>query len=216
MVTWLPEQRRAYASPHEEAVAAAAALDAVDAASRGLPPPEAALPSTQPGFSAGRPHFAVLRSNERVTAAGHAQDVRLLDLDLGGSGLQYQPGDVIAVWPQQREGSVGAFMQRCGLDPDAWVRVEAAHAAGGGADGGARVAAVVRVGALVAGALDVDSASPRRALFEALRHFAAAGGRERERLAYFASPQGRDDLHEYNRREGAPHGLDGRVGFELI
>jgi len=55
---------------------------------------------------------------------------------------------------------------------------------------------------LVAGALDVNGASPRRYFFEVLRHF-AAGEAEVERLEYFASPEGRDDLFRYNQREGA-------------
>lgn len=44
----------------------------------------------------------------------------------------------------------------------------------------------VQLRALVAGALDVDSASPRRYFFEVLSHF-ATDAVERERLQYFAS-----------------------------
>ena len=60
----------------------------------------------------------------------------------------------------------------------------------------------VRLGALIAGALDVAGASPRRFFFEVLRHF-AKDERERERLQYFSTPEGRDDLYRYNQREGA-------------
>jgi sulfite reductase alpha subunit-like flavoprotein len=60
----------------------------------------------------------------------------------------------------------------------------------------------VRLGALVAGALDVAGASPRRFFFEVLRHF-ATDERERERLQYLSTPEGRDDLYRYNQREGA-------------
>lgn len=59
----------------------------------------------------------------------------------------------------------------------------------------------VRVGALVAGALDVHGASPRRFFFEMLSHFTSAP-HEVERLQYFASAAGRDDLAQYNQREG--------------
>lgn len=45
------------------------------------------------------------------------------------------------------------------------------------------------------GILDVSGASPRRYLFQVLQHFAAAA-HERERLAFFASPEGRDELYE--------------------
>jgi len=67
----------------------------------------------------------------------------------------------------------------------------------------------VRLRALVAGVLDVAGGSPRRFLFEVLAAHAAEP-REAERLAYFGSPAGRDDLALYNQREGArpaPHAL---------
>lgn len=59
----------------------------------------------------------------------------------------------------------------------------------------------MRLGALVAGACDVTGASPRRYFFEVLRHFATEE-HETERLQYFSSPEGRDDLYRYNQREG--------------
>jgi len=60
----------------------------------------------------------------------------------------------------------------------------------------------VRLRALVAGVLDVAGGSPRRFLFEVLAAHAGEP-REAERLAYFGSPAGRDDLVLYNQREGA-------------
>ena len=59
----------------------------------------------------------------------------------------------------------------------------------------------MRVGDLVAGALDVAGASPRRFFFEVLRD-SAADPVEADRLAYFASPDGREALAQYNQREG--------------
>ncbi|XP_019452083.1 PREDICTED: NADPH-dependent diflavin oxidoreductase 1-like [Lupinus angustifolius] len=48
--------------------------------------------------------------------------------------------------------------------------------------------------------MDVASASPRRYFFEVMSFFATAE-HERERLNYFASPEGRDDLYQYNQKE---------------
>lgn len=116
------------------------------------------------------------------------QDVRQLDVELGPDGPSYQPGDVLAMVPQQPAAAVQALLARCGWDAGAWVRVEpaAAPAAGscgdrsGGGDGSPAPSAVVQVGALVAGALDVNGASPRRFLFQVLSPRAAfrpaAGG----------------------------------------
>ncbi len=59
----------------------------------------------------------------------------------------------------------------------------------------------VRIGALVQGILDIGSASPRRYFFEVLQHFATAE-LEVDRLEYFATPEGRNDLYTYNQKEG--------------
>ena len=53
----------------------------------------------------------------------------------------------------------------------------------------------------MAGALDVAGASPRRFFFEVLRD-SATDPVEADRLAYFASPDGREALAQYNQREG--------------
>ncbi len=68
-----------------------------------------------------------------------------------------------------------------------------------------------RVGDVVAGVLDVSGASPRRFFFEVLRHF-SADPVEADRLAYFASPDGREALAQYNQREGVK-GVPRRLCF---
>ena len=55
--------------------------------------------------------------------------------------------------------------------------------------------------ALVRGILDISGASPRRYFFEVLQHFATAE-LEVDRLEYFATPEGRNDLYTYNQKEG--------------
>ena len=59
----------------------------------------------------------------------------------------------------------------------------------------------MRVAALVRGILDISSASPRRYFFEVLQHFATAE-LQVDRLEYFATPEGRNDLYTYNQKEG--------------
>lgn len=44
--------------------------------------------------------MAPLLVNKRVTQRDHFQDTRLLEFDLSESGLQYQPGDLLAVFPR--------------------------------------------------------------------------------------------------------------------
>ncbi|EIE26765.1 riboflavin synthase domain-like protein [Coccomyxa subellipsoidea C-169] len=149
------------------------------------------------GYGPWRPYMARVLKNERITAEDHFQDTRHIEVDLGDSGLAYQPGDLLAVFPQQRESALQDFLHRTRLDPDDWVRIQPA-------DPAARVASAdveVRVAALVAGVMDVAGASPRRFFFEVLRCFTRDRA-QAERLAYFASPAGREDLSKYNEREG--------------
>ena len=75
--------------------------------------------------------MAPLTCNQRITAPNHFQDTRHLEFDLSGSGIQYDPGDLLAIFPQQSPTAVSAFLQRTGLNPDAWVSIEAADAAEG-------------------------------------------------------------------------------------
>ena len=82
-----------------------------------------------------------------------------------GQGLLYSPGDILHTWPQQNPALLAAFYERCHLDPEAAVRVEAADVAStNGGPGGEPRAVTVR--ALVSECLDVTSASPRRYFFE--------------------------------------------------
>lgn len=223
----------------QQAAAAAAAFRRLEAQALGMPPttgssdaaasapgPYSAhnskLQQSQQPFAPPhgpwRPYFAPLLRNERMTAAAHFQDTRHLEFDLSGSGLTYEPGDLLAVLPHSPAEAVDALLSRLGLDGDAVVRVELAAAAAPGASpaataagsrdgkGGsstaqappAAVTAPLR--ALVQGVLDVAGCPPRRFFFQVLRRFATAA-HEVERLAYFASAAGRDDLYDYNRRE---------------
>ncbi|CAM6079491.1 unnamed protein product [Sphagnum tenellum] len=148
------------------------------------------------------PVFAQLLKNQRLTKDDHDQDVRHIELDLGNSGAQYVPGDILTLLPRQNPTSVEKFLKHCGLDPDAYVTVEAADCDTSAADekGDVPKRQPILVKTLVEAVMDVDSASPRRYLFEVMSHFAGAE-HERERLVYFATPEGRDDLYRYNQRE---------------
>eukprot|EP00798_Chlamydomonas_sp_ICE-L_P025328 gene25328-10984_t len=146
------------------------------------------------------PFRAPVLVNEKMTSANHFQDVRHISVSLVGSGLQYEPGDLLAVMPQSSQSAVDALVDRLGLDADAEVQVEAASAEGLPPR---TETEVVRssVRDLLAAVVDVAGASPRRFFFEVLQHFAESE-LEKSRLEYFASAEGRDDVYRYNAREG--------------
>lgn len=235
-VTMLPNNpplvgRKKYNSNYEAAVAAAAAVDSLDAVISGLLPATSLLSSSSSSigaegsgrYSAAHPVFAMLEKNERVTSETHFQDVRLLNFSFPSIAstldtvanteeaklVEFEPGDIIAVWPQQREESIKALCSRCELDPEAWVAITPPQEQNlntnnrNNLDGSSDLSStiVLQIGSLIAGVLDVDSAIPRRSFFQALAQHCPPG-LHADRLKYFASAQGRDDLHEYCRREG--------------
>ncbi|TAN04709.1 MAG: assimilatory sulfite reductase (NADPH) flavoprotein subunit [Rhodanobacteraceae bacterium] len=72
-------------------------------------------------WSAARPFRAELLANQRITADGSSKDVRHLELDLAGSGFDYEPGDALGVLPRNSEPLVAALLDALHLDGDAAV-----------------------------------------------------------------------------------------------
>lgn len=134
-----------------------------------------------------------------------AYEIVLLKLEMGTQGARYVPGDILTLLPSQNQASIVKFLSRCGLDGDTFVTVEAADSdvctitqAEGVEFMSKKTAVPLRT--IIEALMDIDSASPRRYFFEVMSHFAQAE-HEKERLQYFATPEGRDDLYRYNQRE---------------
>lgn len=81
------------------------------------------------GCGPGRPYLARMLTNHRITAASHFQDVRHIEFELEPGSLAYEPGDLLAVLPQQPPAVVRQLLLRLGLDPQAVVRIQLAEAA---------------------------------------------------------------------------------------
>jgi sulfite reductase alpha subunit-like flavoprotein len=129
----------------------------------------------------------------------------LLKLGLDAQGPRYAPGDILTLLPSQNQESIDKFLGRCGLDGDSFVTVEATDSdvctiTEADNVGFTSKKTAVPVRTIVEALMDIDSASPRRYFFEVMSHFAKAE-HEKERLQYFATPEGRDDLYRYNQRE---------------
>eukprot|EP00775_Hariotina_reticulata_P011858 gene11858-12002_t len=138
----------------------------------------------------------------RVTSPDHFQDTRHIEFDIRRSGLeQYQPGDLLAVFPRTPPADVEAALVRLGLNGDALVRIEAANQAYG--VGGSQQQQQQTISRAVCEApvrAVLQEPPPRRYLFQVLSHF-TSDSMQQERLRYFASAEGRDDLYRYNQRE---------------
>uniref|UniRef100_UPI0033429F1B assimilatory sulfite reductase (NADPH) flavoprotein subunit n=1 Tax=Castellaniella defragrans TaxID=75697 RepID=UPI0033429F1B len=72
----------------------------------------------QPGkVTRDQPFQAELLLNQRITGRDSDKDIRHIELSLEGSGLHYEPGDALGVWPVQDEALVARVIQAAGLDP---------------------------------------------------------------------------------------------------
>ncbi len=72
-----------------------------------------------------RPFAAELLGNQRITGRGSDRDVRHLEFSIeeaaAHSGLDYEPGDALGVWPQNPPQLVDAILRELDLDGDAVV-----------------------------------------------------------------------------------------------
>jgi sulfite reductase (NADPH) flavoprotein alpha-component len=62
-------------------------------------------------------------ANQRITGRGSDRDVRHVEFSLEGSGLHYEPGDALGVWPVNPPRLVDAVIDTLQLDGDAAVAI---------------------------------------------------------------------------------------------
>ncbi|KAL0899605.1 hypothetical protein Bca101_083566 [Brassica carinata] len=138
--------------------------------------------------------------NEVLTKAGSTKDVRHLAFQFVSSSIKYEVGDVVELLPSQDSSAIDAFIERCDLDPESFITVCPREAENNGSCGEVNTYVPTKVKTFVELTMDVTSASPRRYFFEVMSFYATAE-HEKEKLQYFASPEGRDDLYNYNQKE---------------
>ena len=73
------------------------------------------------GFGRERPFLAQVLENFSLNGRGSDKETRYLKLSLEGSGLSFEPGDSLGIYPQNRPGSGG--------------RIDRPHAMESGGDG---------------------------------------------------------------------------------
>ncbi|QIM50422.1 assimilatory sulfite reductase (NADPH) flavoprotein subunit [Pusillimonas sp. DMV24BSW_D] len=66
-------------------------------------------------YSRNHPFQAELLLNQPVVGRGSVKDIRHIELSLEGSGLHYEPGDALGIWPKQDPALVQAVLQATGL-----------------------------------------------------------------------------------------------------
>lgn len=147
------------------------------------------------------PYMLQMVKNQRLTEECSDRDVRHFELDDPSSAISYKIGDALEILPSQTPSAVDAFIERCNLDPDCYVTIQV-RSGDKVSKGSLKNGLIdrIKLKTFVALTMDIASASPRRYFFEVMSFFATAE-HEKERLQYFASPEGRDDLYQYNQKE---------------
>ncbi|MEO7757374.1 MAG: assimilatory sulfite reductase (NADPH) flavoprotein subunit [Dokdonella sp.] len=72
-------------------------------------------------WSRERPFAAELLVNQRIVSRDGARAVHHVELSLDGSGLTYEPGDALGVWPTNAPSLVGAILDTLHLDGETRV-----------------------------------------------------------------------------------------------
>lgn len=67
-------------------------------------------------YTKEQPFSATLSVRQKITANGADKDVEHIEIDLAGSGIRYQPGDALGIWPTNDADLVAEILQLAGLD----------------------------------------------------------------------------------------------------
>ncbi|KAA8997612.1 NADPH-dependent assimilatory sulfite reductase flavoprotein subunit [Affinibrenneria salicis] len=75
-------------------------------------------------YSKEAPLSASLSVNQKITGRNSEKDVRHIEIDLGESGLQYQPGDALGVWFENDPALVAELLDLLALPAETPVSVD--------------------------------------------------------------------------------------------
>ncbi len=75
-------------------------------------------------YTKEQPLIASLAVNQKITGRDSDKDVRHIEIDLGDSGLRYQPGDALGVWYENDAALVNELLELVWLKGDEPVEVQ--------------------------------------------------------------------------------------------
>ncbi|KAK8771991.1 hypothetical protein V5799_024763 [Amblyomma americanum] len=135
---------------------------------------------------------ATVVCNQRVTSPDHFQDVRLIKLNIEGSGMTFEPGDVVVVYPENCEEDIDEFFRLFSLKADMHITLAPMEE---GTPFPHFLAAPFSLDICVRKYFDLTYI-PKRSFFELFWHFGGSD-LEKERLREFSTTGGQEDLVEY-------------------
>ncbi|GAB5362730.1 hypothetical protein AAMO2058_000823100 [Amorphochlora amoebiformis] len=138
--------------------------------------------------------MATVQSNERVVRAGvNTSEVRVIRVAVD-EGVKYEAGDVLYLLPDQPSSRVHSLCRRLGVSRNTNVTFSRANTSH---EWNPRTVGLMD---LIQSTLDVNSASAGRWFIELMAYYATTT-READKLKYFCSREGSEELYEYNKRE---------------
>lgn len=156
-------------------------------------------------------HTAHITFNERVTASGHFQDVRLLDLNLRDT-MDYSPGAVAVIYPKNFPDDVQNFIELMGWQHVANQTLNLQRTSSEAQAQSPALSPLHHLDLskvtltllwLLENVLDIMSV-PRRSFFASLAYFAGSSTEDeryqKERLLELANPELIDELWDYTTR----------------
>ncbi|MBD1557659.1 assimilatory sulfite reductase (NADPH) flavoprotein subunit [Vibrio sp. S9_S30] len=75
-------------------------------------------------YTKQKPYTATLLTSQKITGRDSGKDVRHIEIDLGESGITYQPGDALGVWYENSAELVDAILAKVGLSGIETVEVD--------------------------------------------------------------------------------------------
>eukprot|EP01125_Pyxidicula_operculata_P022311 TRINITY_DN9055_c0_g1_i1.p1 TRINITY_DN9055_c0_g1~~TRINITY_DN9055_c0_g1_i1.p1 ORF type:complete len:610 (+),score=122.36 TRINITY_DN9055_c0_g1_i1:2-1831(+) len=145
-------------------------------------------------YSQTNPYLSRLISNQRITDKDWEQDVRHIVLDITNSGISYNPGDVVYVKPKNPSKAVTQLFNLLNFDENQIITDIVPNQPD--------VVSVpsfkfpITVHELFAEYIDILG-TPKRYFFELLSYF-ATNKEQSDRLKFFSSKEGYEQLYDYN------------------
>ena len=101
----------------EKLTASAKAITTQDVATTTAPVQKTASVAASATYTRNNPFAAKVLQVETLNKPGSAKDTRQIVFDLSGSGLSYEPGDSLGVYPRNCPTTVAAIIERLGCQP---------------------------------------------------------------------------------------------------
>lgn len=111
---------RSVADANETATARTATARTATAVAEALP----SFPASDTGYSRNRPVRTSMLFNRLLSREGSAKETRHYAFDLAGTGLQYDTGDALGIWPVNSQELAGELLDVLHLDPSEPVEVK--------------------------------------------------------------------------------------------